>query len=374
MDGGVQMKKQIIMLPGDGVGKEIMEGARAVLNAVAGEHHHEFIFHEHAIGGSAIDRYGTPLPEETVKACSSADAVLLGAVGGPKWDHVEASKRPERGLLGIRKSLGLYANLRPVKGFSSLVHSSPLKTEIVDGCDILIVRELTGGLYFGTPSERREGGRSVVDTLKYTREEIERIVEKGFESARMRRRKLTSVDKANVLESSRMWREVVEEKAQGYPDVEVEHLLVDAAAMKLITDPRQFDVIVTENLFGDILSDEASVLTGSLGMLPSASIRTDGVGLYEPVHGSAPDIAGQDIANPLGMILSGAMMLRHSFGMEDEADEIERAVSDTLEAGYHTADLDSEGGRVVGTREMEEKVIENLSTKSISNAICSSYM
>ncbi len=368
------MRKQIIMLPGDGVGQEIMEGAKAVLNAVASEYHHEFVFHEHAIGGDAIDRYGMPLPEETVKACNSADAVLLGAVGGPKWDDVSPDKRPERGLLGIRKSLGLFANLRPVTGFSSLVHSSPLKTEIVDGCDILIVRELTGGLYFGKPSERRDGGNSVVDTLSYTRSEMERIVEKGFEAASRRRGHLTSVDKANVLESSRMWREVVDEKAKDYPDVSVEHLLVDAAAMKLITNPRQFDVIVTENLFGDILSDEASVLTGSLGMLPSASVRTDGVGLYEPVHGSAPDIAGEDIANPLGMILSAAMMLRHSFGMEDEASEIERAVNDTLESGYHTADLDVEKGRIVGTQEMAEKVIENLSTKSISNAICSSYM
>ncbi|WP_020008770.1 3-isopropylmalate dehydrogenase [Salinicoccus albus] len=368
------MRKRIIMLPGDGVGAEIMKSAKKVLDAVAGEHHHEFVFHEHAIGGDAIDRFGTPLPDETVTACNNADAVMLGAVGGPKWDSMPGEKRPEKGLLGIRKNLGLFANLRPVQGFSTLVHSSPLKTEIVDGCDIMIVRELTGGLYFGTPSERRDGGETVVDTLKYKREEIERIVEKGFETAKLRSGRLTSVDKANVLESSRMWREIVDQKAEHYPEVTVEHQLVDAAAMKLITNPQSFDVIVTENLFGDILSDEASVLTGSLGMLPSASIRGDGVGLYEPVHGSAPDIAGTDAANPLGMILSASMMLRYSFGMAEEADEIERAVSETLDRGFHTADLDVKGGTRAGTQEMAEKVIENLSTKSISNAICSSYM
>ena len=371
---GFKMRKQVILLPGDGVGREIMEGAKAVLNTIAGEYNHEFNVHEHAIGGDAIDRYDTPLPEQTVKACENADAILLGAVGGPKWDGMPAGKRPEKGLLGIRKSLGLFANLRPVQGFGPLVHASPLKTELVDGCDILIVRELTGGLYFGKPSGRSADGEEVVDTLRYTRKEIERIVEKGFEASQMRSGKLTSVDKANVLESSRMWREVVEEKAKDYPDVTVEHQLVDSAAMKLITNPKQFDVIVTENLFGDILSDEASVLTGSLGMLPSASLRTDGVGLYEPVHGSAPDIAGEGVVNPLGMILSTAMMLKYSFGMEEEAAEIERAVKECLEDGYHTRDLDVQGGKVVGTDEMIKRIVENLSTKSISNAICSSYM
>ncbi|RKQ35669.1 3-isopropylmalate dehydrogenase [Oceanobacillus halophilus] len=368
------MKKQIILLPGDGIGREIIHSAKVVLNAIASEYNHEFTFHQHAIGGDAIDNYGVPLPEDTVKACHNADAVLLGAVGGPKWDQVPANIRPEKGLLGIRKELGLFANLRPVKGFKSLLHASPLKQEIIEGSDILIIRELTGGLYFGQPSERRNNGNSVVDTLSYTREEMERIIDKGFQSARIRKKHLTSVDKANVLESSRLWREVVEEKAKDYPDVTVEHLLVDAAAMKLITNPSQFDVIVTENLFGDILSDEASVLTGSLGMLPSASIRTDGVGLYEPVHGSAPDIAGKGIANPLGMILSAALMLRHSFGLDEEASDIEKAVNECLEQGYHTADLRIAGGTQVGTEEMTNLVLENLTTKSISDCICNSYV
>lgn len=368
------MNKQIILLPGDGVGKEIMESAKLVLNVVASEYDHSFTFHQHAIGGDAIDTYGAPLPEDTINACQHADAVLLGAVGGKKWDSLPGHMRPEKGLLGIRKKLGLFANLRPVQGFSPLLHASPLKEEVINGSDILIIRELTGGLYFGQPSERRENGAAVVDTLYYTREEMERIIDKGFQSAMLRNNHLTSVDKANVLESSRMWREIVNEKSKAYPDVVVEHLLVDAAAMKLITSPNQFDVIVTENLFGDILSDEASVLTGSLGMLPSASIRTDGVGLYEPVHGSAPDIAGKGIANPLGMILSAAMMLKYSFGMEKEAAEVEKAVHETLEQGYHTADLHIEGGKKVGTKEMTEIVVENLTTKSVSNSICSMYV
>lgn len=359
------MEKQIVLLPGDGIGREIMESAKLVLEAVAKGYGHTFTFEQHSIGGDAIDQYDTPLPDKTVEACKKADAVLLGAVGGPKWDKVSAEKRPEKGLLGIRKALGLFANLRPIKGFDALLHASPLKKEVVQGCNILIVRELTGGLYFGTPSERRENGEAVVDTLYYTRQEIERIVEKAFESAQIRNKHLTSVDKANVLESSRMWREVVEEKAKNYPDVKVEHLLVDAAAMKLITNPSMFDVIVTENLFGDILSDEASVLTGSLGMLPSASVRTDGVGLYEPVHGSAPDIAGKGIANPLGMILSSALMLRFSFGMDEEATMIENAVNACLEEGYHTKDLQIENGKEVGTKEMTEKVLEKLSSKNL---------
>lgn len=368
------MNKQIILLPGDGVGKEIMESAKLVLNTIASEFGHNFTFHQHAIGGDAIDQFGMPLPEDTVKACEGADAILLGAVGGKKWDSLPPHLRPEKGLLGIRKTLGLFANLRPVKGFSSLLHASPLKEEVIKDSDILIIRELTGGLYFGQPSERRENGNAVVDTLYYHRSEMERIIDKAFQSARLRKKQLTSVDKANVLESSRMWREIVKEKSKDYPDVTVEHLLVDAAAMKLITQPNQFDVIVTENLFGDILSDEASVLTGSLGMLPSACIRTDGVGLYEPVHGSAPDIAGKGIANPLGMILSAAMMLKHSFGMEEEAAEIEEAVSDALEQGYHTADLKIKGGKQVSTVEMTEIVVENVTTKSVSNSICSMYV
>lgn len=368
------MNKQIILLPGDGVGKEIMESAKLVLNTVASEFGHSFTFHQHAIGGDAIDQYGTPLPEDTIKACQHGDAILLGAVGGEKWDSLPGHMRPEKGLLGIRKTLGLFANLRPVKGFASLLHASPLKEDVIKGSDILIIRELTGGLYFGKPSERRENGEVVVDTLYYERSEMERIIDKAFQSARLRDKRLTSVDKANVLESSRLWREIVEEKSKDYPDVTVDHLLVDAAAMKLITQPNRFDVIVTENLFGDILSDEASVLTGSLGMLPSASIRSDGIGLYEPVHGSAPDIAGKGIANPLGMILSAALMLRHSFQMEEEANEVEEAVNACLEQGYHTADLHIKEGKQVGTKEMTQLVVENLTTKSVSNSICSMYV
>lgn len=354
------MDKKIVMLPGDGIGTEIMGAAKLVLNKIAKEFGHHFTFETYAIGGSAIDQYGVPLPNETDAAAKRADAILLGAVGGKKWDSLSSGFRPEQGLLGIRKSLGLYANLRPIKGFAPLLHASPLKESIINGSDILIIRELTGGLYFGKPSERLEKGNAVVDTLYYHRSEIERIVEKAFESARLRKKHLTSVDKANVLESSRMWREIVEEKQNDYPDVAVEHLLVDAAAMKLITQPNSFDVIVTENLFGDILSDEASVLTGSLGMLPSASLNADAVGLYEPVHGSAPDIAGKGIANPLAMILSAALMLRFSFGLEKEALAIETAVNQTLDQGFHTADLHIKYGKQVGTDEMTEIVLRNL--------------
>lgn len=354
------MTKQIVLLPGDGIGKEIMASATQVLTTISEEFGHSFTYAEHAIGGDAIDRYETPLPEETEEACQKADAILLGAVGGEKWDHLSPHMRPEQGLLGLRKLLGLFANLRPIKGFKPLLHASPLKEEIIEGSDILILRELTGGLYFGEPSERREDGNAAVDTLYYSREEIERIVEYGFQSALIRRKHLTSIDKANVLESSRLWREIVNEKSKEYPEVEVEHLLVDAAAMKLITEPSHFDVIVTENLFGDILSDEASVLTGSLGMLPSASLRSDGVGLYEPVHGSAPDIAGKNIANPLGMILSVAMMLRHSFAFTKEADLIEKSVADILEEGYHTADLSIKDGKKVSTTEITEQIVAQI--------------
>ncbi|QKY70072.1 3-isopropylmalate dehydrogenase [Lentibacillus sp. CBA3610] len=368
------MNKHIVLLPGDGVGNEIVESAKHVLHAAASEFGHSFTLHEYAIGGAAIDHYDTPLPETTLEASREADAILLGAVGGDKWDALPAEKRPEKGLLGIRKALGLFANLRPVKGFPSLLHASPLKEHIIDGSDILIIRELTGGLYFGKPSERRDNGNAVVDTLYYARDEMERIIDKAFQSARLRRNHLTSVDKANVLESSRMWREIVNEKSKEYPDVVVEHELVDAAAMKLITQPNQFDVMVTENMFGDILSDEASVLTGSLGMLPSASIRSDGVGLYEPVHGSAPDIAGKGIANPLGTILSVAMMLRHSFQMEEEAAAVERAVRESLAQGYYTTDLDIKNGQLVSTEQMTAAVVENLTVKSVSDSICNIYV
>lgn len=368
------MNKKIVLLPGDGIGTEVIQSAQAVLEAISEEFNHSFTFETHAIGGTAIDEQGTPLPEETTKACHQADAVLLGAVGGPKWDQNPSHLRPEKGLLGIRKSLGLFANLRPIQGFDNLLHASPLKEEVVKDSDLLIVRELTGGLYFGTPSERRNDGQSVVDTLAYERSEIERIVEKAFESAQIRRKHLTSVDKANVLESSKLWREVVEEKKADYPDVTVEHILVDAAAMKLITNPSQFDVIVTENMFGDILSDEASVLTGSLGMLPSASMRSDSFGLYEPVHGSAPDIAGQGVANPLAMILSAALMLRHSFHLETEASLLESAVEEVLNQGYHTADLSIKNGHKVGTEKMTELVVDFIKENTATNSIMSCYV
>ncbi|MEI3604218.1 3-isopropylmalate dehydrogenase [Pseudogracilibacillus sp. SE30717A] len=353
------MKKKIIVLPGDGIGKEIMDAAVEVLSTVSHKYNHEFIFEQHEIGGTSYDKYGEPLTDETVEACLRADAILLGAIGGPKWDSLPPHLRPEQGLLKIRKALNLFANIRPIKGFKPLLHASPLKESVIQGSDIYIVRELTGGLYFGTPRERREDGNVAVDTLLYHREEIERIVEKGFESARLRNKHLTSVDKANVLESSRLWREIVEEKKADYPDVKVDHMLVDSAAMKLITDPTYFDVIVTENLFGDILSDEGSVLTGSIGMLPSASL-SETIGLFEPVHGSAPDIAGKGIANPLGMILSAAMMLRYSFNLNEEASLIEHAVEKSLEQGYHTSDLNIKDGKQVNTKEMTEIVIRNL--------------
>lgn len=354
------MKKKIVVLPGDGIGQEIMDAAIQVLNEASEKYNHEFSFEQYDIGGASYDKYEVPLTDETVDACLEADAILLGAIGGEKWDSLPPHLRPEQGLLKIRKALNLFANIRPIKGFKPLLHASPLKESVIAGSDIYIVRELTGGLYFGTPRERREDGNVAVDTLLYHRKEIERIVEKGFESARLRNNHLTSVDKANVLESSRLWREIVEEKKKDYPDVTVDHMLVDSAAMKLITNPTEFDVIVTENLFGDILSDEGSVLTGSIGMLPSASL-SETVGLYEPVHGSAPDIAGKGIANPLGMILSAAMMLRYSFDLNEEANAIEQAVEKSLEQGYHTADLNIIDGKQVNTNEMTEIVIENLS-------------
>lgn len=367
------MEKQIVLLPGDGIGKEVMESAREVMEVVAADFDHTFVFHEYKIGGAAIDAYGEPLPAETLAACEKADAILLGAVGGPEWENQPVHQRPEQGLLQLRKKLGLFANLRPVKLLPALAHASPLKEEVVAASDILIIRELTGGIYFGKPSERQNEGNAVVDTLHYNRYEMERIIEKGFETAMARKKHLTSVDKANVLESSRMWREIVEEKSKEYPEVKVEHVLVDACAMKLITHPNQFDTIVTENLFGDILSDEASVITGSLGMLPSASVREDGLGLYEPVHGSAPDIAGKGIANPLGMILSVSFMLRNSFGLVHEANAIERAVDEVLWQGYYTPDLDIKGGTQVSTKEMTRLIIDNLSARSISASINHMY-
>ncbi|QKS70680.1 3-isopropylmalate dehydrogenase [Paenalkalicoccus suaedae] len=367
------MKKHIVLLPGDGIGPEVTASAQRVLEAIAEEFDHTFTYESKAIGGYAIDEYGTPLPDDTTAACKQADAIVLGAVGGPKWDQNPSHLRPERGLLGIRKELNLFANLRPVQGFDNLLHASPLKREVVQDSDLLIVRELTGGLYFGQPSERRNDGASVVDTLAYDRSEIERIVRKGFEAAQVRKKHLTSVDKANVLESSKMWREVVEEVKSDYPDVTVDHMLVDAAAMRLITNPTSFDVIVTENMFGDILSDEASVLTGSLGMLPSASMREDDFGLYEPVHGSAPDIAGQGIANPLATLLSVALLLRHSFHLENEAKLIESAVADALDQGYHTRDLHVKGGQVINTEQMTGIIIDFIRANSATTSIMNCY-
>jgi len=335
------MKADVVLLPGDGIGPEIIAQARRVMEAVAKRFGHEFGFSEHLLGGCAIDRTGVAMPDETLQACLAADAVLLGAVGGPKWDDPTAAVRPEQGLLGLRKGLGLFANLRPVSVHPSLKAASPIKEDRLEGVDILVVRELTGGLYFGRPQMREEiaGGVRAVDTLEYTDAEIRRVVRLAFELATGRRRHVTSVDKANVLESSRLWRQVAQEVSLDFPDVTIEHQLVDAAAMRLVTNPSAFDVMVTENLFGDILTDEASVLSGSLGMLPSASLGAGGPGLYEPIHGSAPDIAGKGIANPLGMIASTALLLRYSLGLRTEAEAIESAVHAAVADGARTADL-----------------------------------
>jgi 3-isopropylmalate dehydrogenase len=368
------MEKRIAVLPGDGIGKEVTNGAIAVLQAVGERFNHQFHFSFGKIGGNAIDSDGTPLPDETIQLCKGSDAVLLGAVGGPKWDQLPVDIRPERGLLKIRKELNLYANLRPTLYFASLADSSPLRTEIIEDVDIMMVRELTGGLYFGKPSERRveNGQELVVDTLSYHRHEIERVIRKAFELASERGKKVTSVDKANVLESSRMWREIANQISKEFPEIMLEHMLVDNAAMQLIRNPRQFDVVVTENMFGDILSDEASVLTGSLGMQPSASLSEEGPYLYEPIHGSAPDIQGQNIANPIGMILSAAMMLRLSFGMNQEALAVENAVNQVLEAGLRTKDLQSATGKKTVTtttmiEEIKATILDNEALVNIMN-------
>jgi 3-isopropylmalate dehydrogenase len=336
-----------VLLPGDGIGPEVTTAAVQVLQAIAGKYNHSFAFEEHLIGGCAIDREGTALTEATLAACQTASAVLLGAVGGPKWDDPQAKVRPEQGLLALRKGLDVFANLRPVHVHPSLVSASPLKPERLEGVDLLVVRELTGGLYFGQPKGRQvvDGCRRAVDTLEYTDFEIRRVIDLAFRLADGRGKKVTSVDKANVLESSRLWRQVAVEASAAYPQVKLEHMLVDTAAMRLITTPAGFDVLVTENMFGDILTDEASVLAGSMGMLPSASLgeeRKDHTycpGLYEPIHGSAPDIAGRGIANPIGAILSAALLLRYSFKLETEARRIEQAVAQAITAGCRTADL-----------------------------------
>jgi 3-isopropylmalate dehydrogenase len=355
------MKARIVVLPGDGVGPECVAEARKVLQAVAERKGHELGFETELIGGIAIDETGEPLPERTLRACQAADAVLLGAVGGPKWDDPSAKTRPEKGLLAIRKGLELYANLRPVKSYPELLESSPLKPERIAGVNLLLVRELTGGLYFGKQyREQTAQGLKVVDTLEYTDREIQRVVKLAFELARGRGKKLTSVDKANVLESSRLWRSVTTELAREYEDVALEHQLVDSCAMRLVTAPGSFDVIVTENMFGDILSDEAAVLTGSLGMLPSASLGAGKRGLYEPIHGSAPDIAGQGICNPIGTILSAALLLRYSLGLEEEAQRVERAVEATLAAGARTRDLSRSSSAWLSTSAMGDAVVRAL--------------
>ncbi len=352
------MNAKIVVLPGDGIGPEVTAAAVTVLTEVARRFGHTFSFSSALIGGSAIDREGTALSKETLDACWNSDAVLLGAVGGPKWDDPNAAVRPEQGLLALRKGLGLFANLRPVKPHPALIDASPLRAERVNGVDLIVVRELTGGLYFGTPRGRSEvnGNRKAVDTLEYSDYEIKRVVELAFQLALGRKRKVTSVDKANVLESSRLWRLVAVETGKLHSDVALEHMLVDTASMRLVTSPTQFDVIVTENMFGDILTDEASVLVGSMGMLPSASLGTGGPGVFEPIHGSAPDIAGKGIANPVGTVLSAALLLRYSLRLEEEACAVETAVDAAIAEGCRTVDL----GGPLGTHAMTEEIVKRI--------------
>ena len=352
------MDYKITLLPGDGIGPEVVHEAVRVLDEIAKQCNHIFHYQERLMGGCSIDKYGTSLTDETLADCQAADAILLGAVGGPKWDDPNAKDRPERGLLALRKGLGVFANMRPVKVHPALIDASPLKPERLKGVDILVLRELTGGLYFGQPKmrEMKDGKERAVDTLEYYDFEIRRILELAFELSKARKKKVTSVDKANVLESSRLWRQTATQVGKENPDVTLEHQLVDSAAMKLITGPASMDVVVTENMFGDILTDEASVLAGSMGMLPSASLSETGVGLYEPIHGSAPDIAGQGIANPTGTILSAALMLRYSLKLEEEALMIERAVDQAITDGARTVDL---GGKLT-TRQMTDEIIKYL--------------
>ena len=358
----------ILVLPGDGIGPEVtVEGQRA-LEVIGERFGHSFHFTEDLVGGACIDAHGTAIRDETVAAAKASHAVLWGAVGGPQWDDPQASVRPEQGLLRLRSELGLWANLRPVRVDPALVANSTIKPEVLEGVDFLVIRELTSGIYFGEPQERRvvNGRREAVDTMYYNEEEVARVAHLGFQLARARRNKLTSVDKANVLDSSRLWREVVMEVREQYPDVEFEQVLVDAAAMHLIRRPASFDVIIAGNLFGDILTDEASMLTGSLGMLPSASLSTSteggtSLGLYEPIHGSAPDIAGQEIANPLAMFLCTAMLLRHSCGLEEEAAAVEAAVAGAVAAGARTIDIATIDDQALFTREMADEVLGRLS-------------
>jgi 3-isopropylmalate dehydrogenase len=360
------MEFNVAVLPGDGIGPEVVAEALKVLQVVSEKFGHSFQRREGLIGGVAIDTLGTALADETLKMCKESDAVLLGAVGGSKWDNPQAKIHPEDGLLALRKGLKLFANLRPVKVFPMLVDSTNLKPEVVRGVDLVVVRELTGGLYFGQPKKqwRTSKGRHAVDTLAYSEVEIERILRVGFELARSRRKKLTSVDKANVLQSSRLWRQIAIEISADYLDIELQHMLVDACAMRFIQRPSEFDVVVTENMFCDILTVEASMLAGSMGMLPSASLagipRGKTFGMYEPIHGSAPSRAGQNVANPIATILSVAMMLRYSFALETEAQAIENAVLATLEQGYRTYDIMSNGKTRVGTKEMGDLIAQQL--------------
>ena len=356
------MEYKIALIPGDGIGPEIVAEARKVLDKVCEKYSHKFSYTEVLLGGASIDAHGVPLTEKAIAQAKASDAVLMGSIGGDAktspWYKLEPSRRPEAGLLAIRKALNLFANLRPAYLYNELRDACPLRDEIIgDGFDMIIVRELTGGLYFGARKTTEENGvRTAVDTLSYNENEIRRIAIKAFEIARKRRNKVTSVDKANVLDSSRLWRSVVEDVAKDYPDVTLEHMLVDNCAMQLVRDPKQFDVILTENMFGDILSDEASMVTGSIGMLSSASLNETKFGLYEPSHGSAPDIAGKGIANPIATILSAAMMLRFSFDLDKEADAVEAAVQKVLTEGYRTGDIMSEGCKLVGTKEMGDLI------------------
>ncbi len=366
------MDMVVAVLPGDGIGPEVVSEGVRVLEVVAERFRHSLKFNHADIGGIAINKHGTPLPETTLNLCKGSSAVLLGAVGGPQWDNPSAKHRPEDGLLALRKGLGLFANLRPVKVIPALADSGTLKPEVLKGVDLMVVRELTGGIYFGKPKRRWETnrGRRGVDTLSYTEREIERIIRVGFELARSRRKRLTSVDKANVLESSRLWRQIANELAEEYPDVALDHLYVDNCAMQLMLRPSRFDVLVSENMFGDILSDEAAVLAGSLGLLSSASLaripsaegrrRRRTLGLYEPVHGSAPDIAGTGKANPIATILSIALMLRYSFNLHREADAVERAVGAVVEEGYRTADISNDGVKPVTTSQMGRAIVDAL--------------
>ena len=358
------MEYKIALIPGDGIGPEIVAEAKKVLDRVCEKYSHKFSYTEVLLGGASIDAHGVPLTEEAIAQAKASDAVLMGSIGGDAktspWYKLEPSKRPEAGLLAIRKALNLFANLRPAYLYNELRDACPLRDEIIgDGFDMIIVRELTGGLYFGARKTTEENGvRTAVDTLSYNENEIRRIAIKAFEIARKRRNKVTSVDKANVLDSSRLWRSVVEDVAKDYPDVTLEHMLVDNCAMQLVRDPKQFDVILTENMFGDILSDEASMVTGSIGMLSSASLNETKLGLYEPSHGSAPDFAGQNKANPIATILSAAMMLRYSLDLDKEADAVETAVQKVLTEGYRTGDIMSDGCKLVGTREMGDLIAD----------------